>query len=192
MPVATPSESGLALLPLMGGIGTGSMITGRLVSQTGRTAIFPSVGLTIAALLLVHQAMFIESWSARELGFWLLAAGLAMGTVMSVVQVTVQSAAGREQIGSAAASVQISRTVGAAVGATVVMAVLFAVLQRGAPGSAVAFSALFNSTGSGAHAFAKGVRSTDISAAFRAAFMTIAAFPAVGAAIAWSIPKRRL
>ena len=37
--------AGLLLLPLMFGIGTGSMVTGRTVSRTGYTTIFPSVGL---------------------------------------------------------------------------------------------------------------------------------------------------
>jgi hypothetical protein len=32
----------------------------------------------------------------------------------------------------------------------------------------------------------------DIARAFRAAFLTIAAFAAAGAALAWSIPTRRL
>ena len=41
------SETGLLLLPLMFGIGAGSMITGRIVSRTGLTTIFPSVGLML-------------------------------------------------------------------------------------------------------------------------------------------------
>ena len=39
--------------PLAAGIGLGAMVTGRLVSRTGWTAIFPSVGLIPVALLLV-------------------------------------------------------------------------------------------------------------------------------------------
>ena len=42
---SSASETGLLLLPLMFGIGAGSMITGRIVSRTGLTTIFPSVGL---------------------------------------------------------------------------------------------------------------------------------------------------
>ena len=44
---SSASETGLLLLPLMFGIGAGSMITGRSVSRTGLTAIFPSVGLIV-------------------------------------------------------------------------------------------------------------------------------------------------
>jgi hypothetical protein len=50
-----------------------------------------------------------------------------MGTVMGVVQVTVQNAAGLASLGSAAASVQLSRSIGAAVG----LAVLGTILSQG-------------------------------------------------------------
>src|SRR5580704_16861300 len=42
---ASPAETGLMLLPLTFGIGIGSMITGQLVTRTGRTAIYPTYGL---------------------------------------------------------------------------------------------------------------------------------------------------
>lgn len=44
----SPSEAGLILVPLMVGIGIASMTTGRAVSLTGRTTIFPTVGLCFA------------------------------------------------------------------------------------------------------------------------------------------------
>ena len=189
---ASASEAGLALLPVMLGLGSGSMITGKLVSRTGRTAIFPSVGLLLATLLLIHQALVIDSWSRGQMIFWLLIAGLSMGTVMSVVQVTVQSTAGREAIGSAAASVQISRSVGAALGATITTAVLFGALQMGAPGSTQAFTELFSAASTAHPAAPAEALVASIHAAFRWAFLAIAVFTSVGAALAWNIPKRRL
>ena len=47
------SETGLLMLPLMFGIGAGSMATGRVVSRTGRTAIYPSLGLIVVTAALV-------------------------------------------------------------------------------------------------------------------------------------------
>jgi len=40
----SPAETGLLLVPLTVGIGTGSLTTGWLVSKTGRTTIFRSSG----------------------------------------------------------------------------------------------------------------------------------------------------
>jgi predicted MFS family arabinose efflux permease len=103
------SETGLLLLPLMFGIGFGSMVTGRIVSRTGLTTIFPSVGLIFATATLVIFAFWSDALVGLQLGAFLFLNGLFMGTVMGVVQVTVQNAAGTASLGSAAASVQLAR-----------------------------------------------------------------------------------
>ena len=189
---ASASAMGAYLLPVMLGIGTGSMTTGRLVSRTGRTAIFPSVGLTVATLVLLNQAWNMDQWSRVALTISLLVAGASLGTIMGVVQVTVQSAAGRTALGSAAASVQISRTVGAAIGTTISSGVLFGVLQWSDPAVVPAFNALFEGARSASELGVQPVTTAAIGMAFRAAFLTIAGFTALGALIAWNIPRRHL
>jgi EmrB/QacA subfamily drug resistance transporter len=192
---ASAAETGLLLLPLTFGIGTGSMLTGRVVSRTGLTAIFPSVGLIFATATLLTLALFASRLSTGQLGALLFCNGMFMGTVMGVVQVTVQNAAGRSSLGSAAASVQLSRSVGAAAGTALVGTVLFAALARGDPATARLFGALLEQ-GPGALASEGlpdiGRHRVEIAAAFRAAFLTIAGFAAAGVALAWSIPERRL
>ena len=189
------SETGLLLLPLTFGIGIGSMLTGRIVSRTGLTLIFPSVGLIFATCTLLSLALFAGRLGTRELGFLLFVNGLFMGTVMGVVQVTVQNAAGSAALGSAAASVQLSRSIGAAAGTALVGTVLFASLALGDPGAADLFGALLQQ---GPGALAKlppssaPILQAEIAAAFQAAFLAIAAFAAAGVALAWSIPARRL
>ena len=188
------AETGLLLLPLTFGIGIGSMLTGRVVSRTGLTAIFPSVGLIFATATLLALALFASRLSTGQLGVLLFCNGMFMGTVMGVVQVTVQNAAGSASLGSAAASVQLSRSIGAAAGTALVGTVLFATLAQGDPATARLFGALLQE-GPGALAsqpLAAAALEAEIASAFRAAFMTIAAFAAAGVALAWSIPARRL
>jgi EmrB/QacA subfamily drug resistance transporter len=189
------AETGLLLLPLTFGIGAGSMATGRVVSKTGLTAIFPSVGLIFATLALLLLALLASRLSTRQLGVLLFFSGMFMGTVMGVVQVTVQNAAGRASLGSAAASVQLSRSIGAAAGTALVGTVLFATLAMGDPATAHLFAALLQE-GPGAlvgqPALEVGRLQAEIAAAFQAAFLAIAAFAAVGVYLAWSIPARRL
>lgn len=189
---ASATTMGAFLLPVMLGIGTGSMVTGRLVSRTMRTAIFPSLGLPIAALMLVTFALHLESWSRAWLTVNLLLTGVTMGTVMGVVQVTVQTAAGRNALGSASASVNISRTIGAAVGTTICNGVLFASLHFAGPTVVEAFYTLFQGPGGEVAGTVTSEVATGIAAAFRATFLTIAAFAAMGAVIAWNIPRRHL
>ncbi len=191
----TPADTGLLLVPLTIGIGTGSLLTGRLVSKTGRTTIFPVVGLALVTATLVVLATSAQAMSTTALGWLLLCNGLFMGTVMGVVQVTVQYAAGPTRLGEAAASVQFSRSIGAAFGTALVTAVLFAVLSMKNPEAARLFAAM---TEHGAHvpsnlppAELADVQ-TVIADAFRIAFLSIAAFTAVGFLLALSIPVRRI
>jgi EmrB/QacA subfamily drug resistance transporter len=189
------SETGLLLLPLMFGVGAGSMATGRIVSRTGLTTIFPSVGLIVVTPLLVALAFLAGHLGTRELSLFLFFTGLFMGTVMGVVQVTVQNAAGSASLGSAAASVQLSRSIGAAVGTALVGTVLFATLSLGNAETAHLFATLVQQ-GPDAIAALPAPRQTmvlaEIATAFRAAFLTMAAFAAAGLLLAWSIPTRRL
>jgi hypothetical protein len=125
----------------------------------------------------------------------LLLNGLFMGTVMGVVQVVVQNAAGTTSLGAAAASVQLSRSLGAVAGTAIVGTVLFATLALSDPLSASVFAAMIRR---GPEALARlpaaqrALVEGDIARAFRAAFLAIAAFAGLGMLIAWSIPARRL
>jgi EmrB/QacA subfamily drug resistance transporter len=190
---ATPAAMGLMLLPLVFGIGAGSMLTGRIVSRTGLTTIFPSIGLVLACSTLALFAINAENLSLAALPWPLFACGLFMGTVMGVVQVTVQNAAAATTLGAAVASVQLSRSVGASAGTALVGTVLFASLSLADPEAGRVFAALVEDR-QGAHAALaeQAAVYAVIARAFRAAFLTIAAFAGVGAALAWSIPDRRL
>jgi EmrB/QacA subfamily drug resistance transporter len=189
------SETGLLMLPLMFGIGAGSMATGRVVSRTGRTAIYPSLGLIVVTAALVALAWRAGDLGTRQLSLFLFFTGLFMGTVMGVVQVTVQNAAGLASLGSAAASVQLSRSIGAAVGTALVGTVLFATLSLSDPETARLFATLVQEGPEAIAALPAPRRAmvlAEIATAFRAAFLTMAAFSAVGLWLAWSIPARRL
>jgi MFS family permease len=192
---SSAAETGLRLLPLMLGIGIGSMATGRVVSRTGRTTIFPSVGLIFVTLSLIVIALWSRNFSPLLFSTLLLLNGLFMGTVMGVVQVVVQNAAGISALGAAAASVQLSRSLGAVAGTAIVGTVLFATLAVSNPDSAGLFAALVRRGPEVIHALPSAQRAlleSDIARAFRAAFLAIAAFAALGMLIAWSIPARRL
>ena len=191
----SPSATGLLLVPLTIGIGTGSLLTGRLVSRTGRTTVFPVLGLAMVTANLVVLALWVQALSQTALGWLLLWNGLFMGTVMGVVQVTVQSASGPLRFGEAAASVQFSRSIGAAFGTALVAAVLFAVLSMKSPEAARLFAAMTErgaEVASNLPAMHEAAIRAVIAEAFRVAFLSIAAFTAVGFLLALSIPLHRI
>jgi EmrB/QacA subfamily drug resistance transporter len=190
---SSPSETGLLLVPLTIGIGAGSLITGRLVSRTGLTTLFPAVGLAVTTLTLVVLALFAGAMSAAALAVLFLVIGTFMGTVMAVVQVSVQSVAGPQRLGEAAASVQFSRSIGAAFGTALVATLLFAFLTLRNPESARLFGVMVQHAGqAGALPPVQAAIQADIREAFRAAFLLIALFTAAGFFLALTNPLKRI
>lgn len=192
---ADPSGAGLLLLPLTMLIAVGSLSTGRAMSATGRGAIFPSFGAPAIAALTVVLAFVLPYLGFAQMPYLFAAIALVSGTIMPVVQTTVQYVAGPSQLGAASASVQFSRTVGAAVGTALVGAVLFASLAATDRETARMFSAIVE-TGAQALAGLPAARvaviQTEIAHAFRAAFLTIAVFPVCASVMAWTMPVRRI
>jgi len=192
---ATASQTGLLLLPLTASIGIGSLFTGRMIAATGRTTIFPRIGLGFSVVLGAALAWFAPRLSTAALPWLLAAIALSFGTGMPVVQMTVQTIAGPKFLGAAAASVQFSRSIGAAFGTAVVGAVLFAVLSRTDPDTAAHFADMVER---GPQVMAaldearRAVVQAQIADAFRAAFLTVAGFAAAALGLAWWIPMRRI
>jgi EmrB/QacA subfamily drug resistance transporter len=189
------AETGILLLPLLIGIGMGSMATGRMVSRTGRTMIFPSLGLIFVSATLLFLGIQSTELSVHKLNWLLFANGLFMGTVMGVVQVTVQRAAGPYALGAAAASVQLFRSVGAAVGTALVGMVLFAALVLIDPQARELFDSIVEQGPSIIATLPQDrqvIIRTEVAFAFRGVFSTIAAFSTAGIILAWIIPARRI
>lgn len=191
----TPSQTGYFLLPIAFGIGLGSLVTGRLVSRTGRTAIFPSISLVPVAITLFLVGLFHERISP----FWLSAIigimSLFMGSVMGVVQVTVQNAAGFGMLGAAAGSVQFSRAIGASFGTALVGALMLAVFTAHDPGGVAVFGDLLEHGPAALIGLSPDLRTlaeSALVASFRTVFLTIDAFVVLALVVAWSIPTRRL
>jgi hypothetical protein len=98
-------------------------------------------------------------------------------------------------LGTGAAMVQFSRSVGAAFGTALVAAILFAILAAGDRETAGLFGTIIEQ---GPDAIAKlaparqAIVQAEIGDAFRAAFITIAAFTGIGTLLAWTLPLRRV
>ena len=192
---AAPSEVGLLLLPLTAGVAIGALFTGRAISRTGRTAVFPSVGLVLVTACLLFLAFGAGRVGTGWLSLVFLIQAMSLGTTMSVVNTTVQTVAGPANLGQASASVQFSRSIGAALGTATVGAVLFAVLTATNPATAALFAEIVQrgpTVLAGLDAVQRAAAAAEIGAAFRAAFLTIGAFAGVAAALAWTLPVRRI
>jgi EmrB/QacA subfamily drug resistance transporter len=192
---ASAGGSGVLLLPLTLGVATGSFFCGRIIAATGRTAVLPSVGLAVSAVMLLSLAAFAPMLTTGMIVAMLAVGSFCTGTAMPVVQMTVQTVAGPRFLGAAAASVQFTRSVGASFGTALVGAVLFAVLAARDPQTAAAFARLVQ-IGPRALAVLPAAQQLvvrgEIADAFRAAFLTIGCFTTGGMLFAWWLPVRRI
>jgi EmrB/QacA subfamily drug resistance transporter len=120
----SPTESGLALLPMVVGIFLTSIGSGLLVTKTGRYRIYPILGAAITAvsLLLLSRIQVDTTYALFALVIFLLGAGL--GFTMQTVVTAVQNDVDFRDLGAATASVTFFRSLGGAFGTAVFGAVL--------------------------------------------------------------------
>src|SRR4051794_40028059 len=129
------TSSGVVLTPLMLGAVTTSMLTGQLVSRTGRyrwNAILGPVVLTIGMFLLWRMDVHTTNGQAARN---MVVAGIGIGSMMQVFVLSVQNAVARAHIGSATALTQFSRQMGATIGVTVMGSIINRGLPPGVGGS---------------------------------------------------------
>jgi EmrB/QacA subfamily drug resistance transporter len=191
---ASAAEIGLLMLPMTAGVGIGSSIIGQFVARTGRTKIFPVIGLSIATALILFLAFGAGLLSTIELSWYLGLVNLSLGFVMSVVQVTVQIEAG-QLLGTAAASIQLSRSLGAAAGTALVGAVLFAAIAATGTEISSDLQAILQGSADALANLSAGVEATiraNVAIAFRSVFTTIAIFTVIAGVFAWTMPRRAL
>ena len=125
---ATPTTSGLELLPMVGGMLITFVVSGRLVSRTGRYKIFPILGLGVTTVGLVLLAMLGAHTSYVIAAFDMFIVGLGLGLVMQVLVVAVQNSVPHSQLGTATATATFFRTIGGAFGVAILGAVFNAQL----------------------------------------------------------------
>ncbi|WP_433381936.1 MDR family MFS transporter [Actinoplanes sp. CA-142083] len=122
---ATPTESGLQLLPLTAGLMIGSVISGQLISKTGRYRIFPILGSIFAAagFALLHTVgAATPFWRT---GAFMAVLGLGLGLILQPITLAVQNAMSPREIGVATSSATFFRQMGATAGTAVFLSVLF-------------------------------------------------------------------
>ena len=120
----TPTESGLAMLPMMVGIFTTSITAGRLMSRNGRYRIYPILGAAIITVALVMLANLGTDTPYSFAGLAMYVLGLGLGLTLQVLVVIVQNSVARSDMGVATSSVAFFRQMGGAFGTALFGAIL--------------------------------------------------------------------
>ncbi len=120
---ASPTLSGLELLPMIGGMLLTFILSGRLVTRTGRYKVFPIVGTAVLSLGLLSLTQLGPHTGYGEVAVFMFITGLGLGLVMQVLVVAVQNAVPYSALGVATATATFFRTIGGAFGVAVLGAV---------------------------------------------------------------------
>jgi EmrB/QacA subfamily drug resistance transporter len=197
---ASPTGSGLQILPLMGGLLITSITSGQLISRTGRYKPFPIAGTAIMVVGLYLLSTMGPHTSRVVASGYMFVLGLGLGLVMQVLVLAVQNAVDYKDLGVATSGATLFRSIGGSVGTAVLGSIfsnrlaaeLAAVLPRGAAGSV--------GTGAGLNTAALRILPPPVHAdyllAFTRALSTVfevaAGIAAVAFLLSWALEQRPL
>lgn len=113
---ASAQDSGLQLIPLMGGLLLTSIGSGLIISRTGRYKFFPVIGTAISTAGLILLSRMDEHTSTALASFYMFVLGLGLGMVMQVMVLAVQNSVAYRDLGVATSGATLFRSIGGAVG----------------------------------------------------------------------------
>lgn len=123
------TNSGVLMMPLVFGIVTASVVSGQLVSRTGKYKILALSGLAAVAAGMYLLTMVNSSTTYFELGWKMVIVGLGLGMNLPIFALIVQNAFDHKYLGVVTASNQLFRSLGGSVGVAIMGGVLNSTLQ---------------------------------------------------------------
>jgi EmrB/QacA subfamily drug resistance transporter len=192
---ASPTGSGLQLIPLMGGLLVTSVGSGQVITRTGHYKPFPIAGTAVMVIGLYLLSTMDASTGTGAIFVFMFVLGLGLGMVMQVLVLAVQNAVEYSDLGVATSGATLFRSIGGSLGTSVLGAIfanrLSAELKRTLPASAAA------RTGSGGAVNPAAVKHLPeplhmgylhaFTSSLNSVFVVAAAVAAVAFALSWFI-----
>lgn len=124
------TNSGLILMPLMLGFIICGILTGMLITRTGKYLPFMLTGIAIMAVGVFLLTRLDHNATSLQLTEAMVVLGVGLGMAMQQYTLVVQNAVARADMGVATASTQFFRNVGSTVGIAIFGAVMSSGLQE--------------------------------------------------------------
>jgi EmrB/QacA subfamily drug resistance transporter len=179
---ASPTVSGLLLVPMMIGVTITSIVAGQITTKTGRYRIFPILGgaiMVVGMFLLTHLGI---STSRVTSATYYVVLGLGMGFIMQMVSLIAQNSVEQKDMGVASSARMFFQQIGGSLG----VAAFGAVFTRRLTDS------LTSAAGSGAHISTSGGQINPATVSLLPAAVRHDVFAAVSHAVQgvfiWALP----
>jgi EmrB/QacA subfamily drug resistance transporter len=192
----SPTASGLQMLPMMLGMLVTSVLSGQIISRTGRYKLFPVMGTAVMTLgLFLLSRLRVDTSAQATVGVMLLL-GCGLGMVMQVLIIAVQNAVEYRDLGVATSGVTLFRSIGGSLG-TAVFGALFGAILTGrlaqvAPASSHPDAALNPQSLAALPEALRDVYARAFASSLGAVFVVAAVVALVGFALTWALPERPL
>ena len=123
---ASPTQAGLLMLPMVAGLMTASITSGRIMSKTGKYRIFFNVGTGLLLIGYTYMLMVLDA----TIPIWVVSIGmviigLGLGQLLQTTTVASQNSVHGRDIGVATSSIDFFRQMGGTFGVAVFMSILF-------------------------------------------------------------------
>jgi len=113
---SSATESGYQIFPLLIGLIGSSIVSGILVSRTGKYKTIILVGLAIMSVGLILMSQLRADTELPILWLWMFVTGLGIGPTLSVFTIVVQNAVPFSQLGVATSNLTFFRQIGGSIG----------------------------------------------------------------------------
>ncbi|MCS5717572.1 MFS transporter [Herbiconiux sp. CPCC 205763] len=122
---ASPTESGLLLLPLIVGLMIASITSGQIIARTGKYRAFPIIGTGLMSVGFFYFTFVTADKPVWFLMIGMLLIGLGIGQLMQTLTIASQNSVGLRDMGVATSSSTFFRQIGGTLGTAVLFSVLF-------------------------------------------------------------------
>jgi len=122
---ATPTESGLMMLPMVLGLMTATMIAGQVTRKTGQYKIFLRTGTFMLLVGYVYMIGYSADMPYWQIAIGMIIIGLGLGQLMQTLTLVAQQSVSASDIGVATSSATFFRQIGGTLGVAVFISILF-------------------------------------------------------------------
>ncbi|MBN3820739.1 MFS transporter, partial [Paraburkholderia sp. Se-20369] len=113
---STPSQAGMQLLPMMGGMLAMSIVSGRLISRFGKYRVFPIAGTLAGGIAMALLSTLSLDTPLHTMYGYMALLGIGLGMVMPVLTLAVQNTIEFRHMGVATSGVTLFRSIGGSLG----------------------------------------------------------------------------
>lgn len=133
---ASATNSGLLLLPLMGGAMVMSLVVGQIITRTGHYRSFPIIGSAAMAIGIGLLSLLDVGTGKLASALFMVVLGIGMGLLMQVVMLLAQNSVEMRDMGVASSTSMFARSIGGSIGVSVFGAIFASRLADALPSGA--------------------------------------------------------